>query len=138
MQFRYECFPFICQQIAAVFKIGNSKELPPIPDYLSEHCRDFIRKCLQRDPSQRPTAVELLQHPFIQNGISLEKSVTPNHLEHLVAISCRTKPKVPAECYYSHLILQLKIAYLLKFKVMYLSSVNFICFCNYVHRKLIC
>ncbi|XP_021318961.1 mitogen-activated protein kinase kinase kinase YODA isoform X2 [Sorghum bicolor] len=80
--------------IAAVFKIGNSKELPPIPDHLSEHCKDFIRKCLQRDPSQRPTSVELLQHPFIQNGVSLEKSVIPNHLEHLAAISCRTKPKM--------------------------------------------
>ncbi|CAN6229177.1 unnamed protein product [Urochloa humidicola] len=79
--------------IAAVFKIGNSKELPPIPDHLSEHCKDFIRKCLQRDPSQRPTSVELLQHPFIQNGISLEKAVAPNPLEHLAAISCRPKPK---------------------------------------------
>jgi serine/threonine protein kinase len=80
--------------IAAVFKIGNSKELPPIPDHLSERCKDFIRKCLQRDPSQRPTSAELLQHPFIQNGISLEKSVAPNPLEHLAAISCRPKPKV--------------------------------------------
>ncbi|RLM73112.1 mitogen-activated protein kinase kinase kinase YODA-like [Panicum miliaceum] len=80
--------------IAAVFKIGNSKELPPIPDHLSERCKDFIGKCLQRDPSQRPTSAELLQHPFIQNGISLEKSVAPNPLEHLAAISCRPKPKV--------------------------------------------
>ena len=138
MQFRYECFPFICQQIAAVFKIGNSKELPPIPDHLSEHCKDFIRKCLRRDPSQRPTSVELLQHPFIQNGISLEKSVIPNHLEHLAAISCRTKPKVPPECYYSHLILQLKMAYLLKLKTNVFIFVNFICFSNYVHQKFIC
>ncbi|KAJ1272266.1 hypothetical protein BS78_06G189100 [Paspalum vaginatum] len=83
--------------IAAVFKIGNSKELPPIPDHLSEHCKDFIRKCLQRNPSQRPTSVELLQHPFIKNGISLEKPVAPNPLEHLAAISCRPKPKVAVQ-----------------------------------------
>ncbi|OEL13278.1 Mitogen-activated protein kinase kinase kinase YODA [Dichanthelium oligosanthes] len=83
--------------IAAVFKIGNSKELPPIPDHLSERCKDFIRKCLQRDPSQRPTSVELLQHPFIQNGILHEKSVAPNPLEHLAAISCRPKPKVTVQ-----------------------------------------
>jgi hypothetical protein len=48
-----ECFPFICQQISAMFKIGNSKEVLPIPDYLSEHYKDCIRKCLQRDPSLR-------------------------------------------------------------------------------------
>jgi len=114
MQFS-EYFSFICQQIAAVFKIGNSKELPPIPDHLSEHCKDFIRKCLQRDPSQRPTSAELLQHPFIQNGISLEKSVAPNPLEHLAAISCRPKPKVPPE-YYSRFILQLRTVHLLRLK----------------------
>ncbi|KAL6652238.1 hypothetical protein ACP70R_011163 [Stipagrostis hirtigluma subsp. patula] len=79
--------------IAAVFKIGNSKELPPIPDHLSENCKDFIRKCLQRDPAQRPTAVELLRHPFIQNGISIEKTVALDPLEHLAAISCRPDPK---------------------------------------------
>ncbi|XP_062226420.1 mitogen-activated protein kinase kinase kinase YODA-like [Phragmites australis] len=83
--------------IAAVFKIGNSKELPPIPDHLSEHCKDFIRKCLQRDPYQRPTAVELLQHPFIQKGMSLEKSVVPDPSEHLAAISCRPNPQVAVQ-----------------------------------------
>jgi len=114
MQFS-EYFISICQQIAAVFKIGNSKELPPIPDHLSERCKDFIRKCLQRDPSQRPTSAELLQHPFIQNGISLEKSVAPNPLEHLAAISCRPKPKVPPE-YYSRFILQLRTVHLLRLK----------------------
>ncbi|KAL5214435.1 hypothetical protein ABZP36_003587 [Zizania latifolia] len=69
--------------IAAMFKIRNSKELPPIPDHLSEQGKDFIRKCLQRDPSQRPTAVELLQHPFMQKAVSLEKSVLSDPLEHL-------------------------------------------------------
>ncbi|KAK3143999.1 hypothetical protein QOZ80_4AG0307610 [Eleusine coracana subsp. coracana] len=83
--------------IAAVFKIGNSKELPPIPDHLSELCKDFIRKCLQRDPSQRPTAVELLQHPFIQNGNLFEKSIAPDPLQHLTAISCRPNTKVAVQ-----------------------------------------
>ncbi|XP_020587613.1 mitogen-activated protein kinase kinase kinase YODA isoform X2 [Phalaenopsis equestris] len=60
--------------IAAMFKIGNSKELPTIPDHLSEEGKDFIRQCLQRDPSKRPSAAELLQHPFIKNASQLEKS----------------------------------------------------------------
>jgi serine/threonine protein kinase len=83
--------------IAAMFKIGNSKELPPIPDHLSEPGKDFIRKCLQRDPSQRPTAMELLQHPFVQKAVSLEKSVLSEPLEHLAVISCRSSAKVPLE-----------------------------------------
>uniref|UniRef100_A0A0D9W845 mitogen-activated protein kinase kinase kinase n=1 Tax=Leersia perrieri TaxID=77586 RepID=A0A0D9W845_9ORYZ len=86
--------------IAAMFKIGNSKELPPIPDHLSEQGKDFIRKCLQRDPSQRPTAMELLQHPFIQKAVSLEKSVLPDPLEHLAVISCRPNVKLPDGCTY--------------------------------------
>ncbi|KAJ0970164.1 hypothetical protein J5N97_023041 [Dioscorea zingiberensis] len=61
--------------IAAMFKIGNSKQLPPIPDHLSEVGKDFIRCCLQRDPSQRPTAVKLLQHPFVRNVVPVVKSI---------------------------------------------------------------
>ena len=77
-----------------MFKIGNSKELPPIPDHLSEEGKDFIRLCLQRDPSSRPTAVDLLQHPFVRNAPPLEKSSASHPLEQLTAISCRTHSKV--------------------------------------------
>ncbi|KAM0846194.1 hypothetical protein ACQ4PT_055836 [Festuca glaucescens] len=76
--------------IAAMFKIGNSKELPPIPDHLSEEGKDFIRQCLQRDPSNRPTAVELLQHSFIRSASPLENSVSYAPLEQLATISCKS------------------------------------------------
>uniref|UniRef100_A0A0E0CPI6 mitogen-activated protein kinase kinase kinase n=1 Tax=Oryza meridionalis TaxID=40149 RepID=A0A0E0CPI6_9ORYZ len=79
--------------IAAVFKIGNSKELPPIPDHLSEEGRDFIRQCLQRDPSSRPTAVDLLQHSFIRNASPLEKSLSDPLLQ-LSTTSCKPDLKV--------------------------------------------
>jgi mitogen-activated protein kinase kinase kinase YODA len=77
-----------------MFKIGNSKELPPIPDHLSEEGKDFIRKCLQRDPSSRPTAVDLLQHPFVRNASVIEKSVATDPLKQLAAISCKPNSKV--------------------------------------------
>uniref|UniRef100_A0ACD5ZIF3 Uncharacterized protein n=1 Tax=Avena sativa TaxID=4498 RepID=A0ACD5ZIF3_AVESA len=80
--------------IAAMFKIGNSKELPPIPDHLSEEGKDFIRQCLQRDPSNRPTAVELLQHSFIRSASPLENSVAYTPLKPLAAISCKASSKV--------------------------------------------
>ncbi|KAK4734561.1 hypothetical protein R3W88_008822 [Solanum pinnatisectum] len=59
--------------VAAMFKIGNSKELPTIPEQLSDEAKDFVRKCLQREPRLRPTAAQLLDHPFVKNVATLEK-----------------------------------------------------------------
>lgn len=61
--------------VAAMFKIGNSKELPAIPDTLSEEGKDFVRQCLQRNPLHRPTAAWLLEHPFIKNAAPLERPI---------------------------------------------------------------
>lgn len=60
-------------KVAAMFKIGNSKELPAIPEQLSDEAKDFVRKCLQREPRHRPTAAQLLEHPFVKNAATLEK-----------------------------------------------------------------
>lgn len=59
--------------VAAMFKIGNSKELPAIPDHLSDEGKDFVRQCLQRNPLHRPTAANLLEHPFVKNAAPLER-----------------------------------------------------------------
>ncbi|XP_057527939.1 mitogen-activated protein kinase kinase kinase YODA-like [Amaranthus tricolor] len=59
--------------VAAMFKIGNSKELPAIPDHLSEEGKDFVRLCLQRNPYHRRTAAKLLEHPFVKNTAPLER-----------------------------------------------------------------
>ncbi|KAG6497863.1 hypothetical protein ZIOFF_045769 [Zingiber officinale] len=81
--------------IAAMFKIGNSKELPRIPDHLSDDGKDFIRHCLQREPSNRPTASELLQHPFVKNASSIEKSpICSEPLEWLDGISSGANIKI--------------------------------------------
>ncbi|CAI9108900.1 OLC1v1008606C2 [Oldenlandia corymbosa var. corymbosa] len=53
--------------VAAIFKIGNSKDMPEIPDHLSSDAKSFIRLCLQREPSARPTASQLLDHPFVRD-----------------------------------------------------------------------
>ncbi|KAL5786605.1 hypothetical protein ACOSQ2_008997 [Xanthoceras sorbifolium] len=53
------------QEVAALFYIGTTKSHPPIPDHLSVEAKDFLLKCLQREPNLRPTASELLKHPFV-------------------------------------------------------------------------
>ncbi|GFP87108.1 mitogen-activated protein kinase kinase kinase 1 [Phtheirospermum japonicum] len=49
----------------ALFRIGRG-ELPPIPNTLSKDAQDFILKCLQVNPDNRPTAALLLEHPFVK------------------------------------------------------------------------
>ncbi|CAI0403252.1 unnamed protein product [Linum tenue] len=61
--------------VAAMFKIGNSKDLPAIPDQLSDEGKDFVRQCLQRNPSHRPTAAQLLDHPFVKSAAPVERSL---------------------------------------------------------------
>ncbi|MED6135834.1 hypothetical protein PIB30_050382 [Stylosanthes scabra] len=61
--------------VAAMFKIGNSKELPTIPDNLSSEGKDFVIKCLQRNPHNRPSARELLDHPFVKCAAPLERPI---------------------------------------------------------------
>ncbi|KAK1374370.1 putative GPCR kinase [Heracleum sosnowskyi] len=58
---------------AAIFKIGYTKELPELPQYLSDDGKDFIRRCLQRNALDRPTAAELLEHPFVKNAALPER-----------------------------------------------------------------
>ncbi|KAK3419878.1 hypothetical protein EUGRSUZ_G00630 [Eucalyptus grandis] len=48
----------------ALYRIGRGK-LPPVPQSLSSNARDFILKCLQKYPEDRPSAEELLGHPFV-------------------------------------------------------------------------
>ncbi|KAI3774518.1 hypothetical protein L1987_49076 [Smallanthus sonchifolius] len=50
----------------ALFRIGRG-ELPSIPETLSLEAQDFILKCLQVNQNDRPTAAQLLMHPFVKN-----------------------------------------------------------------------
>ncbi|CAF2121605.1 BnaA03g11580D [Brassica napus] len=59
-------WPELNDVVAAIYKIGFTGESPEVPEVLSEKGKDFLRKCLVRDPKQRWTAEELLQHPFLE------------------------------------------------------------------------
>ena len=51
-----------------MFHIGIAVQHPPLPDpsQLSELGIDFIKQCLTIDPDERPTAVQLMSHPWIE------------------------------------------------------------------------
>ncbi|KAG9152198.1 hypothetical protein Leryth_016394 [Lithospermum erythrorhizon] len=65
------------QEVAALFYIGTTKAHPPIPDHISPEAKDFLLKCLQKEPESRPTASQLLQHPFV-TGELLHSPPDPN------------------------------------------------------------
>ncbi|MED6157427.1 hypothetical protein PIB30_022999 [Stylosanthes scabra] len=52
----------------ALFRIGRG-QAPPVPESLSKDARDFIMKCLQVNPSKRPTAAQLFDHPFVKRPL---------------------------------------------------------------------
>lgn len=56
--------------ISAIYKIGKTKLAPPIPDnikdLMSSEAKDFINQCCTINPDRRPTATQLLGHPFIK------------------------------------------------------------------------
>ncbi|KAK3870832.1 hypothetical protein Pcinc_023976 [Petrolisthes cinctipes] len=56
--------------VRVMLKIQKSD--PPKLDYPSKYSKefnDFISKCLVKDPSQRPSATDLLKHPFISKDL---------------------------------------------------------------------
>ncbi|XP_022999346.1 mitogen-activated protein kinase kinase kinase NPK1-like isoform X2 [Cucurbita maxima] len=62
------------QEVAALFHIGTTKSHPPIPEQLSVEAKDFLLKCLQKEPNLRPAASELLKHPFV-TGEEVESQI---------------------------------------------------------------
>ena len=58
---------FHLERGAVEYNIGKGK-LPHVPDSLSEDAKDLILKCLQINPNDRPTAAQLLEHPFVKGS----------------------------------------------------------------------
>ncbi|KAI8384925.1 uncharacterized protein BYT42DRAFT_612590 [Radiomyces spectabilis] len=58
-------------QIAAIYNLGRHNT-PDIPDHISPEAKSFLELCLTIDPQQRPTAADLLLHPFCYLDPSFE------------------------------------------------------------------
>jgi len=53
----------VSNHLALIFRIACAAEPPPVPESVSPALRDLTRRCLELDPSLRPTARDLLLHP---------------------------------------------------------------------------
>jgi hypothetical protein len=67
--------------VDSLSRIGFSNELPELPGQLSVLGRDFLKKCLEREPSKRWSCDQLLEHPFLA-------SVSPNLLGNELSPRC--------------------------------------------------
>ncbi|CAL8388805.1 unnamed protein product [Gadus morhua 'NCC'] len=55
-------------KLAALFYIGAQRgSMPSLPDGFSRHASNFVDVCLTSDQKLRPSAEQLLKHPFIPN-----------------------------------------------------------------------
>ncbi|XP_065148710.2 uncharacterized protein map3k19 [Paramisgurnus dabryanus] len=62
-------------KMAALFYIGARKGLMPcLSEDFSTNAKGFVQACLTRDPSQRPSAEELLRHQFVSHDSQICKS----------------------------------------------------------------
>lgn len=50
----------------AMYRIGMGTKGPEIPESLSDACKSFVNRCLNRDPKSRPSVSELLDDPFVR------------------------------------------------------------------------
>ncbi|KAK4384969.1 Mitogen-activated protein kinase kinase kinase YODA [Sesamum angolense] len=81
------------KQEVAMLKVAYHKELPTIPDHLSDDCKDFVRHCLQWNPKHRATAAQLLEHPFVKSSSPSGKKIMVSTSSAHPAVPNAVKPE---------------------------------------------
>jgi serine/threonine protein kinase len=64
--------------LAAVHRIGYTDAVPEVPAWMSAEAKDFLARCFARNPQDRCTAAQLLEHPFLASagcGVKAEEDV---------------------------------------------------------------
>ncbi|CAL5058478.1 unnamed protein product [Urochloa decumbens] len=54
--------------VAVLHHVAHSGDAPKAPTWLSDEAKDFLSRCLARDPAKRWSAEQLLQHPFVASS----------------------------------------------------------------------
>eukprot|EP00475_Leptophrys_vorax_P030944 TRINITY_DN4668_c3_g1_i1.p1 TRINITY_DN4668_c3_g1~~TRINITY_DN4668_c3_g1_i1.p1 ORF type:complete len:364 (+),score=52.73 TRINITY_DN4668_c3_g1_i1:104-1093(+) len=77
----------------AVLRANPSFAIPPWPS-ISEHAKDLLRQMLNPDPAKRPTAHEVLCHPWLaEQGAALTEPLPPVVLSRLKQFTSMVKMK---------------------------------------------
>ncbi|KAL2466284.1 mitogen-activated protein kinase kinase kinase 17 [Abeliophyllum distichum] len=66
-------WPNLSHPTSILYRITSSHELPEFPAFLSDKAKDFLSKCLRRDPNERWTAKQLVKHPFLEELSNVKK-----------------------------------------------------------------
>ncbi|CAI9754854.1 unnamed protein product [Fraxinus pennsylvanica] len=66
-------WPNLSHPSSLLYRIALSEELPEFPAFLSDKAKDFLSKCLRRDPKERWTAKQLVKHPFLEELSNMKK-----------------------------------------------------------------
>ncbi|XP_039038083.1 mitogen-activated protein kinase kinase kinase 18-like [Hibiscus syriacus] len=77
-------WPDVGDPVSALYRIGYSNDALEIPNMISKQTRDFLSKCLRRDPAERWSATQLLSHDFVKESKEPVGSIseTPNNVLH--------------------------------------------------------
>jgi mitogen-activated protein kinase kinase kinase len=57
--------------MAAMMHIAVTDQPPSLPCNLSSDGKDFVLRCFERDPRRRPSAAQLLRHPFVAEALDV-------------------------------------------------------------------
>lgn len=66
------------EPMTAIYNIGAGRIPPRIPGEISDALKDLLQQCFKRDPRFRPSATNLLSHPFFKMG-RLSSSDSPEN-----------------------------------------------------------
>ncbi|KAF0904902.1 hypothetical protein E2562_038686 [Oryza meyeriana var. granulata] len=70
-------WPQFTDPVAALHHVAFSSEVPEFPSWLSDDGKDFLARCLQRNPRERWTAEQLLDHQFVAAVAASPSNSTP-------------------------------------------------------------
>lgn len=66
----------ISNSMSVMFRIVED-DMPPVPEGCSPLLQDFLTKCFRKDPTQRPSAEMLCEHPWLKNNWGALKELRP-------------------------------------------------------------
>ncbi|GAA0153175.1 hypothetical protein LIER_11480 [Lithospermum erythrorhizon] len=69
-------WPELKEPVSALYRIGYSEDELELPNWFSGEAKEFLKNCLMRNPKERWTAKQLLEHKFFNELEGNSKMVT--------------------------------------------------------------